>query len=115
MEIYMHKCIYSLKTEPDAHFLTQEHIFPKTLGGINKLPLGMVSDEVNQLFSPLEKDFVHNNPIIQTEKMIHGPKGRKGHDKKDNIRILCKNGEYSGRIEPPNPRVRATQSAGESH
>lgn len=88
----MHKCIYSLKTEPDAHFLTQEHIFPKTLGGINKLPLGMVSDEVNQLFSPLEKDFVHNNPIIQTEKMIHGPKGRKGHDKKDNIRILCKNG-----------------------
>lgn len=23
--------------------------------------------------------------------------------------------EYSGRIEPPNPRVRATQSAGESH
>lgn len=88
----MHKCIYSLKTEPDAHFLTQEHIFPKTLGGINKLPLGMVSDEVNQLFSPLEKDFVHNNPIIQTEKMLHGPKGRKGHDKKDNIRILRKNG-----------------------
>ena len=23
--------------------------------------------------------------------------------------------EYSGHIEPPNPRVRATQSAGESH
>lgn len=88
----MYKCIYSLQTEPDAHFLTQEHIFPKTLGGINKLPLGMVSDEVNQLFSPLEKDFVHNNPIIQMEKMFHGPKGRKGHDKKDSIRILCKNG-----------------------
>ena len=72
----MHKCIYSLKTEPDAQFLTQEHIFPKTIGGINKLPLGMVSDEANRLFSPLEKDFVHNNPIIQMEKMFHGPKGR---------------------------------------
>lgn len=92
MEVYMHKCIYSLKTEPDAQFLTQEHIFPKTIGGINKLPLGMVSDEANRLFSPLEKDFVHNNPIIQMEKMFHGPKGRKGHDKKDNIRILCKDG-----------------------
>ena len=27
-------------------------------------------------------------------------------------KVTC---EYSGRIEPPNPRVRATQSAGESH
>ena len=55
MEVYMHKCIYSLKTEPDAQFLTQEHIFPKTIGGINKLPLGMVSESQSIIFSSGER------------------------------------------------------------
>lgn len=84
----MNKCIYSLKTESEAHFIEREHIFPKTLGGINTLPLGTVSDEVNALFSSLEKDFVKNDPFVQLGKMFYGPWGRKKHDKKDNIRIM---------------------------
>lgn len=84
----MYKCIYSLKSESEAHFIEREHIFPKTLGGINTLPLGTVSDEVNASFSSLEKDFVKNDPFIQLGKMFYGPWGRKKHDKKDSIRIM---------------------------
>ena len=84
----MYKCIYSLKTESEAHFIEREHIFPKTLGGINTLPLGTVSDEVNTSFSLLEKYFVKNDPFIQLGKVFYGPLGRKKHDKKDSIRIM---------------------------
>ncbi|WP_281696771.1 hypothetical protein [Acidaminococcus massiliensis] len=91
----MKKCIYTLKTEPDATFIKREHIFPKGIGGVNTLEKGMVCDQVNELFSPLEKKFVQNSPIIQISRGLMGPRGRKKHDKKDSIMVMkCDDGTF---------------------
>lgn len=84
----MKKCIYTLKTEPDATFIKREHIFPKSIGGVYTLERGMVSDQANELFSPLEKSFVQNTPTIQVTRGLMGPQGRKKHDKKDSIIVM---------------------------
>lgn len=47
-------CIYTKENDTEAHFRNQEHIIPACIGGMQKLPKGYVSDEVNTLFSALE-------------------------------------------------------------
>ena len=84
-----------MKTKPDVTFLKKEHIFPKCIGGVNTLEKGVVSDQANELFSPLEKSFVRNSPIIYMSRALIGPQGRKKHDKKDSVMIMkADNGEY---------------------
>lgn len=74
-------CIYSKRNAQDATFTSQEHIIPKSIGGIYKLPLGWVCDEVNGIFSKCERNFVHENPLIAIPRMFFGPTGRKNHKK----------------------------------
>lgn len=52
----MGNCIYLKKSEPDVRFTKREHVIPAGLGGIAKLSLGVVSDEANEYFSPLEME-----------------------------------------------------------
>jgi len=54
-------CIYSGADEKSANFNDSEHIFPKCIGGVNCLPKGWVSDEVNNTLSKLEN-------LIRTNK-----------------------------------------------
>lgn len=72
----MNICIYTKKSEPEVRFEKQEHIFPAALGGISCLPLGWVSDEVNEKFSKdLEIDFIRDS-IISIPRQIFGPGSR---------------------------------------
>ena len=71
------KCIYCLRTEGETYFSKQEHIIPKTLGGIFKLDLSMVCDECNESFSIYEKRFVYDTPI-SLNKLMQIKNGRHG-------------------------------------
>ena len=46
-------CIYYGNKE-DLTYNSREHIFPATIGGIETLPEGYVSDKANSYFSKLE-------------------------------------------------------------
>ncbi|MCL2361729.1 MAG: hypothetical protein FWC73_07960 [Defluviitaleaceae bacterium] len=70
------KCIYSLKTTTDATFETREHIIPACIGGMQRLPKGYVSDEVNSMFSQLELSFARKTEISLMRESI-GP-GKRG-------------------------------------
>ena len=70
------KCIYSLKSVPNATFNSQEHIIPACIGGKKRLPHGYVSDEVNALFSKLELSFARKTEIAQF-RAFYGP-GKSG-------------------------------------
>lgn len=39
-------CIYTKENDTEAHFRNQEHIIPACIGGMQKLPKGYVSDEI---------------------------------------------------------------------
>ena len=84
----MLKCIYSGADETAATFSEQEHIFPKCIGGVRCLPLGYVSDEVNQSFSKMELGFARENPIVVTRRMFSPPMGRKKHTNREKIGIM---------------------------
>ncbi|WP_123053166.1 hypothetical protein [Clostridium sp. JN-1] len=73
----MSKCIYLKKTEPEVTFKEREHIIPAGIGGIAKLPKGMVSDQFNtDIFSRIELDFMRNS-IIAIPRQFEGP-GKRG-------------------------------------
>ena len=72
----VHKCIYSLKTSDETEFATQEHVIPAFLGGMKKLPIGYVSDDVNKMFSKLELSFARETDIA-IPRMFVGP-GKRG-------------------------------------
>ncbi|WP_145142097.1 hypothetical protein [Paenibacillus sp. Y412MC10] len=75
-------CIYSKQTEADgAHFVKREHILSAGLGGRNKLEQGMVSDEINLLFSKWETQFLRYSHISLVRQMI-GPGNRGSLDPK---------------------------------
>lgn len=46
----MNKCIY-YKDKNDLTFTNREHIFPKAIGGIQRLDIGVVSDQANKFFA----------------------------------------------------------------
>lgn len=70
-------CIYTRKTEADgANFIEQEHILSAGLGGKTCLEKGVVSDEVNALFSIWETQFLRYSPI-SILRQFYGP-GKRG-------------------------------------
>jgi hypothetical protein len=69
-------CIYLKKSEPDVKFTKREHVIPAGIGGISKLPLGVVSDEANEHFSPLEMDALRKS-FISINRNNVGP-GKRG-------------------------------------
>jgi len=72
----VNKCIYLKRTEPELTFSSGEHIIPAGIGGIKKLPTGIVSDQANQIFSALELDFMRNSHI-SLPRQFYGP-GKRG-------------------------------------
>lgn len=68
-------CIY-FGHRQDLTYTKQEHVFPAGLGGIKMLSKGVVSDQANELFSPLELKLMRTS-IISTERMLSGP-GKRG-------------------------------------
>ncbi|MFA6808374.1 MAG: hypothetical protein WCR27_05220 [Eubacteriales bacterium] len=95
----MNKCIYLKGIEPQLTFNSGEHIIPAGIGGIMKLPNGIVSDQVNtKVFSPLELDFMRNS-IISLPRQFDGP-GKRGSfvpekASKSNIHIMVSNDDGS--------------------
>jgi hypothetical protein len=97
----MRLCIYHKKSEPDLKFTKREHVIPAGIGGINTLPLGYVSDEVNESFSPLEMEILRNS-FISINRNNVGP-GKRGtlnvkKQKAPIIRVLKDSGEDDGNL-----------------
>lgn len=89
-------CIYTKKTDTDASFKTREHIIPKCIGGIECLPLGWVSDEVNNEFSALELEFARNNPLIDIPRSFEDTNlGRKKHSKRKRMQLVEMNNNFT--------------------
>ncbi len=91
-------CIYY----GDTHGLTykkREHIFPAGLGGKTMLPKGYVSDQANELFSPLELNLMHSS-IISLIRAMEGP-GKRGSLKPQNASTseICTYQSDDGTIE----------------
>ena len=80
----MNKCIYlKNRNSDDLTFVKHEHIIPAALGGIKTLPIGYVSDEINEFFSKeLELSFTRRS-TISLFRSFDGP-GHRGNlsDKK---------------------------------
>jgi len=71
-----HMCIYSKKTIRNATFDTREHIIPACIGGMQRLPIGYVCDDVNSIFSKLERPFARRSTISIMRRFL-GP-GKRG-------------------------------------
>lgn len=111
-------CIYTKENDTEAHFRNQEHIIPACIGGMQKLPKGYVSDEVNTLFSALELKLARNSPITLPRMFIgpgkrgsHNPKRRGGASKIVSVMKSNENGIYSlGYIRMGTPFKREIKS-----
>ena len=68
-------CIY-LGDKPELSYKTKEHVIPAALGCRTTLELGVVSDQANQCFSPIELRFLSKSPL-QVSRVILGP-GERG-------------------------------------
>ncbi len=69
-------CIYRKTGEPSLHFTSREHVFPAGIGGNTTLQVGVVSDEANETFSPIELNFMRHS-IISVFRQFAGP-GKRG-------------------------------------
>lgn len=85
-------CIYYNNKE-NLTYNGQEHIFPASIGGIEKLPLGYVSDQANHYFSELEQELLKYS-IVSLSREIFGP-GKRGSNKlgEVNVCIMKNNNE----------------------
>lgn len=90
--MYCGEILYLLqKKEPDVHFFKEEHVIPAGLGGIHKLPLGSVADEVNEAFSPIELKALRSSLVgVRRERSGPGKRGSLNVNKikKPRIRII---------------------------
>ena len=68
-------CIY-LGNSEKLTYKKQEHVFPAGLGGKQMLDHGVVSDQANGLFSPMELTLMRHS-LIAFERMMYGP-GKRG-------------------------------------
>lgn len=68
-------CIY-FHDSRNLTYRKQEHVFPAGLGGIAVLPNGVVSDQANEYFSPLEGALMHNS-LLSLPRSLFGP-GKRG-------------------------------------
>ncbi len=90
-------CIYFADRD-DLTYEKQEHVFPAGFGGIAKLPHGYVSDQANELFSPLEGELMHNS-ILTLPRAIFGPGKRGSHNpKKASKTKICITKNENGKI-----------------
>lgn len=96
----MSSCIYLNKTEANLNYTKREHVIPAGLGGINKLPLGSVSDEINEKFSRIERIALQKSFVsINREKFGPGKRGSLNINKVNNpLIMLMKEGENSNEI-----------------
>ena len=102
MEETKNLCIYTGKDETQAHFKNQEHIIPACIGGMQRLPKGYVSDEINILFSGLELKLARNSPITLPRMFVgpgkrgsRNPKRRGGASKMVSVMQSNETGKYS--------------------
>lgn len=68
-------CIYYGNKE-ELTYCSQEHVLPAALGCRTKLANGIVSDQANKYFSPIERDVIERS-LIQLPRIIQGP-GKRG-------------------------------------
>lgn len=68
-------CIYYGNKE-ELTYCSQEHVLPAALGCHTKLVSGVVSDQANKYFSPIERDVIEHS-LIQFPRIIQGP-GKRG-------------------------------------
>lgn len=68
-------CIY-YGNDPELTYVSREHVLPAALGCCTKLESGVVSDQANEFFSPIERDVLEHS-LIQIPRIINGP-GKRG-------------------------------------
>ena len=68
-------CIY-YGDLPELTYKSREHVLPAALGCCTKLESGVVSDQANEFFSPIERDVLEHS-LIQIPRIINGP-GKRG-------------------------------------
>lgn len=81
-------CIYSGSDETTDTFKGREHIFPKCIGGVQRLPRGWVSDSINNSLSKLELGFARKYPLVAMSRMMFGQTGRKNHKGKQRVSLF---------------------------
>lgn len=69
-------CIYLNQSKENFSYKKQEHVIPAGLGGIAKLPKGIVSDQANKLFSKYELIALRRT-ILSINRNNQGP-GKRG-------------------------------------
>lgn len=91
-------CIY-YGDAPGLTYEKREHIFPAGLGGKMMLPTGYVSDQANELFSPLELKLMRNS-TISLIRFMEGP-GKRGSlsPQKASSSTICKYEADDGGVE----------------
>lgn len=85
-------CIY-YNNKDNLTYQGQEHIFPASIGGIEKLPLGYVSDQANNYFSKLEQELLKYS-MISMSREIFGP-GKRGTNKIGEVNVCVMNDEQN--------------------
>ena len=75
-------CIY-FKNQVNLTYVSREHIFPASIGGKKKLEKGIVSDQANEYFKPLE-DFLLHKSLLAIPKMLFGP-GHRGTNREGEV------------------------------
>lgn len=68
-------CIY-YGNLTELTYKSREHVLPAALGCCTKLESGVVSDQANEFFSPIERDVLEHS-LIQMPRIINGP-GKRG-------------------------------------
>lgn len=68
-------CIY-YGNLTELTYKSREHVLPAALGCCTKLESGVVSDQANEFFSPIER-YVLEHSLIQIPRIINGP-GKRG-------------------------------------
>lgn len=76
----MGKCIY-YKDRQDLTFTKREHIFPRCIGGVNRLNLGIVSDQANEFFANNLEVKTMRESVIAISKILLGPKKKPSKEK----------------------------------
>lgn len=85
-------CIY-YNNKDNLTYQGQEHIFPASIGGIEKLPLGYVSDQANNYFSKLEQELLKYS-MSSMSREIFGP-GKRGTNKIGEVNVCVMNDEQN--------------------
>lgn len=84
----MKKCIYTKKDESKSTFTSEEHIFPRCIGGMTTLNKDWVSTEFNNKISKCEKVFARTYPLVAMPRMLLGSTGRVGNHGQAGIGFL---------------------------